>query len=350
MPTGAQVTANIRSLPPFPEGWYFIGTREAVLKRQLVHQAWMGMNIVVWCNEDGSICVAESVCPHMGSDLGPLAGGRVVGGRLVCPFHGFEFDASGRCVATPSDAPARSAKLRVFETTEIDGLIFAWWGIHGRPSQWQLPAVSSHGDRWSGFQIRTVRFRGHPQETTENSVDIAHLSYVHGYGNVTNETPVTIEGPCLESRFAFTTSRKIAKIARLNLEVTAIARIVGLGYSFVEFQEHSIGMDVRLWVLATPVDGTLIDLSIVSRVRELRNPKRRIVGLGFLPRRMRALLMNKFVADLQFQDVQQDVTIWSRKHYVPRPRLTRSDGEVMRYRAYCAQFYPDPPECEAGSS
>ncbi len=350
MPTGIDANANVRSLPPFPEGWYFVGTREAVRKEQLVHQAWMGMNIVVWCDEDGSFCVAESVCPHMGSDLGPAAGGRIVGGRLICPFHGFEFDASGRCVATPAAAPEREANLRVFETREIDGLLFAWWGMHGRPSQWQLPALPPHGGDWSGLQLWTVRFPGHPQETSENSVDIAHLSYVHGYGQVTNETPVSIEGPCLESRFGFTTTRKIAMFGKLSLEVTAVARIVGLGYSFVEFREHSIGMDARLWVLATPVDGTLINLSIVSRVRELRNPKRRIPGLRFLPRRMRAPIINKFVAGIQIQDVQQDVAIWSHKHYVPRPRLTRSDGEVMKYRAYCAQFYPDPLECEAGSS
>ncbi|MYB31254.1 MAG: Rieske 2Fe-2S domain-containing protein, partial [Acidobacteria bacterium] len=29
-----------------------------------------------------------SVCPHLGSELGPAAGGRVRDGRLVCPLHG----------------------------------------------------------------------------------------------------------------------------------------------------------------------------------------------------------------------------------------------------------------------
>ena len=52
--------------------------------------------------------------------------------------------------------------------------------------------------------------------------------------------------------------------------------------------------------------------------------------------------MNKFMATLQHKDVLQDVVIWSRKRYRPRPRLCRSDGEIMPYRAYCAQFYPDP--------
>ena len=45
--------------------------------------------------------MAEAFCPHLGSDLGPAAGGRICDGRLVCPFHGYEFDATGQCVATP---------------------------------------------------------------------------------------------------------------------------------------------------------------------------------------------------------------------------------------------------------
>lgn len=347
MTARSQQETNISSLPAFPEGWYFIATRDAIQKAQLTQRTWMGEEIVVWSDAGGRICVAKSVCPHLGSELGPEAGTTVVGGRLVCPFHGFEFDASGQCVATPSGAPARSAKLDLVEVQEIAGLIFGWWGIGGRPPQWPLPDLPQTGDDWTDLQIRTVRFPGHPQETSENSVDIAHLSYIHGYHNVTHETPVLIDGPRLESRFGFASTRKIFKIAKLTLEVSAVANVVGLGYSFVEFQEHSIGLDARLWVLATPVDGTLIDLSIVSRMRMLHKPKRFVAGLGFLPIRMRSPIMNKFVADFQIRDVKQDVVIWSRKHYVPRPRLVSTDGDIMKYRAYCDQFYPDGGRCEA---
>ncbi len=342
-----QQEANVSSPPPFPEGWFFIATRDAVQKAGLIQRTWMGEEIVIWSDPAGQICIAKSVCPHLGSDLGPEAGARVMGGRLVCPFHGFEFETDGQCVATPSGAPARSAKLDLVEAREIEGLIFGWWGLGGRPSQWQLPDVPSSGDDWTDLQIRTIRFAGHPQETSENSVDIAHLSYIHGYHNVTNETPVLIDGPRLESRFGFSTTRKIAKFAKLTMDVSAIAHVIGLGYSFVEFQEHSIGINARLWVLATPVDGTLIDLSIVSRMRTLHKPKRPIAGLSFLPTRMRAPIVNKFIADLQIRDVQQDVVIWSRKHYVPRPRLVRTDGEIMKYREYCAQFYPGERQCES---
>ena len=51
--------------------------------------------------------------------------------------------------------------------------------------------------------------------------------------------------------------------------------------------------------------------------------------------------MNRFIAAQQEQDVRQDVIIWGRKRYRSLPRLSRSDGEIMAFRAYCAQFYPD---------
>ena len=341
MSTRSRGFAYAPTLSPFPEGWYFIASRQAIQKAKLIQKTWMGENVVVWCDEDSRVCVAEAICPHLGSDLGPGAGGRICGGRLVCPFHGFEFDATGQCVATPYAEPPKTATLRVFETQEVLGLIFAWWGIEGREPQWSLPTGLPDQAGWSGLEIRTLRFPGHPQETTENSVDLGHLRYVHGYDSVNRSARVSADGAYLESRFEFRSIRKIAGIARFTLDISATAHIYGLGYSFVEIREQSIGMDMRLWVLATPVDGTLIDLSLVSQVGEIRGPRRWIAGLGFLPVSLRAPIMNKFIAAFQKGDVLQDVVIWSRKQYRSRPRLCRSDGEIMPFRAYCAQFYPD---------
>ena len=331
----------IDQLPsPFPEGWYLVATRAAVRREGLVHKTWMGEEIVVWCDDGGSVCVAEAHCPHLGSQLGPDAGGRICEGRLVCPFHGYEFDAAGQCVATPYADPPRSARLQVFQTQEINGLIFAWWGIDGRPPQWELHPDRPEHEGWSSPAITSLRFPGHPQETTENSVDLAHFRYVHGYGNFDRVGRISVDGARLESRFDFRTVRKVAGINAFTMDLSAVTHIYGLGYSFVQIREHSIGVDLRLWVLATPVDGELIDLTLVSQVREIRQPKRRIIGLGFLPVGWRAPIFNRFMAAQQKGDVLQDIVIWSRKRYRTRPRLCRSDGEIMPFRAYCAQFYP----------
>ena len=327
-------------LPPFPEGWYFVAGRQSILKEKLIQKTWMGVKIVAWRDGGGRVCVAESACPHLGADLGPAAGGRVRDGCLVCPFHGFEFDVSGQCVATPFAPAPKATRLKVFETREILGMVFAWWGINRRASQWSLPADPPAAE-WSELGIRTIRFPGHPQETTENAVDLAHLRYLHGYGNVDRVAKVSVDGALLKSCFHFRRRQTIGGIMDIVFDVSAVTHVYGLGYSFVEIHERSMGMDVRLWVLATPVDGTLIDLMLVSQTREIRTPKRLIAGLRFVPMRLRAGIVNRFLLSVQKRDVMQDVVIWKRKQYRSRPGLCRSDGEIGVYRRYCRQFYPD---------
>ena len=204
-------------LSPFPEGRYFIANRKTIEKEKLFEKTWLGERIVVWCNEDGDVCVAEAVCPHLGSDLGPEAGGRVRNGCLVCPFHGFEYDVTGQCVATPCAPPPRSARLRVFETREILGLVFAWRGSGGRPPQWELPEAPPTGADWCEMEFWSVRFAGHPQETTENSVDLGHLRYVHGYSSVNGVGPVSVDGAWLKSCFDFKRTQTVAGTKNLRL-------------------------------------------------------------------------------------------------------------------------------------
>ena len=77
-------------------------------------------------------------------------------------------------------------------------------------------------------------------------MDLAHLRRVHGYDSVRRVEPISVDGPYLESRFDLRITRKIAKIATLTLDFSTSTRVFGLGYSYVEFRERSIGMDMRL--------------------------------------------------------------------------------------------------------
>ena len=326
-------------LHPFPEGWYFVASRKAVLKAKLIHKTWMGQKIVVWCDGEGRICVAGAVCPHLGASLGPESGGRVRDGCLVCPFHGYEFDASGECVATPYAPPPKATRLKVFQTREVLDIVFAWWGINGRAPQWVLPESPVTGADWSMLKYQTIRFAGHPQETTENAVDLAHLRYVHGYDSVGRTEPLTIDGASLLSAFEFKRTQRVIGLFDVVFNVSVQTHVHGLGYSFVDIWEDSIDMRERLWILATPVDGTLIDMVLVNQVRQMRKPRRMVVGLKFLPPQVRHKVMNKLVSIIQRHDVMQDVIIWERKQYVVQPRLCRSDGEIGRFRRYCRQFY-----------
>ncbi len=164
------------ALPAFPEGWYFVATRESILREKLIEKTWMGEEIVVWCDEVGRVCMADAVCPHLGSYLGPEVGG---------------------------------------------------W-----PPQWELPTEPTTGQEWCELGFNILRFRGHPQETTENSVDLGHLRYVHGYDKVQPVGSVTVDGAYLKSCFDFKRVRRILGVKDLVYEPSAVTHVYGLGYSF----------------------------------------------------------------------------------------------------------------------
>ncbi len=341
MTTRSNRTSTYRgTLPAFPEGWYFVANRKTVVREGLMEKTWLGEEIVAWADDDGRICVADAFCPHLGSHMGPSVGGVVRDGCLVCPFHGFEFDTAGRCVATPNAPPPKAARLKLYETREILGMIFAWRGSGGRAPQWRLPDEPPAGAEWTELRSTTLRFRGHPQETTENSVDVEHLEYTHGYHDV-EPTDFFTDGAYLKSCFDFKMVRRIAGLADVHSDVSAITHVHGLGYSFVEIHEKTVGMRARLWVLSTPVDGESVELTLVSQVREIRKPGRFIAGLAFLPVPLRHRLLNMFFIREERRFVLQDVIIWDRKRYRTPPRLSRTDGPIGKYRRYCRQFYPN---------
>src|SRR5437660_5416922 len=54
-----------------------------------------GEVIAVFKSRTGRVFAVGGTCPHRG---GPLADGMLAGDRVVCPYHGFRFDApTGAC-------------------------------------------------------------------------------------------------------------------------------------------------------------------------------------------------------------------------------------------------------------
>ena len=67
-----------------------------------------GRRIAVF-RADGALHAMDGVCPHRG---GPLGEGKVEGGIVTCPWHGWRFEVrTGKCVNLPGGAqtcfPAR---------------------------------------------------------------------------------------------------------------------------------------------------------------------------------------------------------------------------------------------------
>ena len=52
-------------------------------------EAESGGNTYVICNAAGELHAYEGICPHAG---GPLGQGNMEDGRIICPWHAWEFD------------------------------------------------------------------------------------------------------------------------------------------------------------------------------------------------------------------------------------------------------------------
>lgn len=313
-------------LPAVPEGWYVAALGRDLGLGEVLTRPMFGRDVVVFRTESGAVGALDSVCPHLGAHLG--RGGRVRGESLRCPFHGFEFDRSGACVRTAyGGAPPRRARAGVLPALERNGFVLVWSGA--RPPTWEVPALAPDG--YSTPDMRTFRLRGHPQETTENSVDIGHFSVVHGFSEVAVEAPLVTEGPRLTAAYSMRHGFGVGALGA-GFRTRFAIEAWGLGYSFVDVT--ALGLRTRHWVLATPVGGGEIDLSLGVSVP--------LVSLGTRAGRAvaRALAapLRRVILALFVRDTRADFPIWDAKRYVAAPALAQGDGPIGRYRAWAAQF------------
>jgi nitrite reductase/ring-hydroxylating ferredoxin subunit len=318
-------------LPRDPAGWYLLAPSEELRRGAVTSRRFMGDEIIVYRTGDGEPRASSAFCPHLGAHLGHS--GRVVGEELRCAFHGFCFDGQGACVKTPyGTRPPPKARLRAIPVREKHGVVLGWHDPLGRAPTWEVADLDTRG--WSPLRWHHFRLRGHPQETTENSVDVGHLSELHGYHDVEVLSAPVADGPHLHARYAITRLVGIRPLA-VPLQAEFEVHAHGLGYSLVDVRVPRYRLHDRQLVCATPAGEGEIDLRIALSVEEpaVRTPLRPIV-------RSVADLIARFMLRLYVADVSRDVAVWRHKRYLGAPALAAGDGPVGLYRKWAAQFYP----------
>ncbi len=73
-------------------GWYVLDRREAFVGAGPFSARVNGLDFVLWRDTDGRLLAAPDTCPHLGASLST---GRVVEGKVVCPWHGLRLDKRG---------------------------------------------------------------------------------------------------------------------------------------------------------------------------------------------------------------------------------------------------------------
>ena len=138
----------------------------------------LGEPLALFRDADGRPAALLDRCLHRNM---ALSAGRVVGGCLECPYHGWRYDGGGRCTAIPALAdPAAVPALRpvrAYRATESDGYVWVFMG-EGPPAAgpFRFPHLGEPG--WTSFSMRT-RFSASAFACLENFLDCPHTVFVH---------------------------------------------------------------------------------------------------------------------------------------------------------------------------
>jgi len=317
---GSDGASSRRDSLPIPNGWYAVAVSQELAPGTLSTVRYFGQQLVVFRTESGEACVFDAYCPHLGAHFG--FGGKVVGERLRCPFHGWEFAASGACEAIPYARRIPSgAQAGRLPTIERNGFVFTWWDASGREPWYEIPEVPEAVDEgWSTPDRYEWTIRAHGQELGENGVDSAHFFYVHGTRNV----PVTRAEEDGAYRHAF--SPVELKTPRGEVSGGIDSHQAGLGFATTRFTGICETLELAT---TTPIDADHVHVRyafIQPRV-DGRDPEGGVAGA--------------IIRDIVKQ-MNEDVPIWENKSYLPRPALCDGDGPIADFRRWCRQFYPEP--------
>jgi phenylpropionate dioxygenase-like ring-hydroxylating dioxygenase large terminal subunit len=175
--------------------WYVV-LDSGQVKRDPVGVTRLGERLVLWRDSSGKLSCLRDRCVHRGASLSQ---GKLVAEHLQCPFHGFEYDSSGRVTRIPAngrDTPvADRFRVNSYPTHEEHGFVWIWWGDEP-PADLQLPRFFDDLEGFSYGQVRDP-WNAHYSRVIENQLDVVHLPFVHhntiGRGNRT-----LVDGPLVE--------------------------------------------------------------------------------------------------------------------------------------------------------
>ena len=160
--------------------WYPMATSEEITSYEPARITVLGLKFVAFRDKKGEAHVLSDTCIHRGGALGK---GWVRDGCAVCPYHGWEFDGSGKCVEIPTVAkkniPAR-AKVDSYPVQEKYGIVFAFLGDlpeEERPPLVEIAEWEQEG--WRANRLFVFEVNAFYERSIENGLDPSHNQFVH---------------------------------------------------------------------------------------------------------------------------------------------------------------------------
>ena len=158
--------------------WHPVAVAAELTQKAIKPVRILGEDLVLYRGDNGVYGLMEERCCHRGASL---AYGKVEGDNIRCPYHGWMYDPTGKCVEQPAEPANNTYKDRVkqpaYPVQKLAGLLYAYMGPKPVPL---LPhydvLVRTDGER---RLVVLPRLDCNWLQPMENSVDPTHNHFLH---------------------------------------------------------------------------------------------------------------------------------------------------------------------------
>jgi phthalate 4,5-dioxygenase oxygenase subunit len=139
----------------------------------------MGENLVAFRDSEGKVGLLRENCPHRGASL---YFGRNEECGLRCPYHGWKFDVSGRCVDMPNEPDEANFKAKVqaraYPCQDVNGVIWTYMGPRETPPPLPAFEVNTLPPEYV-YPPRMMLEECNWVQALEGDIDSSHIDFVH---------------------------------------------------------------------------------------------------------------------------------------------------------------------------
>jgi phenylpropionate dioxygenase-like ring-hydroxylating dioxygenase large terminal subunit len=173
-----------KSTPPLLWNFWYLVLPSAQLKKgRMRPKTVMGEPLVLGRTVDGMPFALRDICPHRAM---PLRHGHFDGSQITCCYHGWKFDAGGRCTQIPSLLPEQDfdiARVRVknYPCRDVQGNVWVYFARKpsGRSEDpTEPPLLPDIGDSSPQAAVSMI-FPCHTDHAAFGLMDPTHAAFVH---------------------------------------------------------------------------------------------------------------------------------------------------------------------------
>jgi len=237
--------------------WYAVLDSKELKENSMIGVTRFSEKLVFWRDSNHLVgCIFDQCC-HRGASL---SHGKMVNNHIECPFHGFQYDSTGKVVVIPANGKGKGVpdnfKVNSYLTKEAYGFIWVWFGnrdekIPEIPFFEELKQGYSYGSFYENWGVHYTR-------AIENQLDVVHLPFVHnttiGRGNKT-----LVNGPVVKWKdnlmtFYVKNEEDDGQIPQTPNEIEDYEKLFSLQLQMPNLWQNRISDKVRIVVAFTPID------------------------------------------------------------------------------------------------